>query len=96
MYGLIIDAHSTDSLREFRPGQQPIFYAGGHAVFEIWFWDHVARLWFVMVADPARVAEQGAVGFHPLHTKEQITVLRDQWRQHRARGGHGPSPAPRH
>jgi hypothetical protein len=95
MEGWIINAHGAGSYKLARAGQQPIFYIGIEPIFEVWFWDGVARLWFVMVADLHRVTEQGAVGFHPLHTREQITALRDQWRAYRAAGGSEPNSATR-
>lgn len=93
--GWIINAHGDGSYKLSRD-QQPIFHVGIEPVFEVWFWDEVARLWFVMVADPVRVAAQGAVGFHPLHTRQQITALRDQWRAYRAAGGGEPASAARY
>jgi len=76
--------------------RQPIFYVGLEAVFEVWLWDPVARLWFVMTTDAAAAAEQGAVGFHPLHTRHQLIQMRDQWRAHRAAGGNVPAGTSRH
>lgn len=96
MEGWIIDARGEGSYRIGRPGQQPIFYVGEDPVFEVWFWDAWSILWFVMTADPALAAEQGAVGFHPLHTRDQVIQLRDQWRVHRAAGGHEPNRAAGH
>ncbi len=96
MEGLIINAHGSGIYRDSRPGQQPVFYCEGVPVFEIWFWDAISKLWFVMVADLERVAAQGAVGFHPLHTKAQVVAIRDQWRAHRAAGGLEPNSYPGH
>jgi hypothetical protein len=65
-----------------RVEQQPIYYSDNIPVYEVWFWHCELHLWFVMVADPGRVVPQGAVGFHPLHSKEQIKYLIEEWRKY--------------
>jgi hypothetical protein len=86
MVGWILNATRPDeSLLLDRVNQQPVYYSDNVPVYEVWFWHSELKLWFVMVADPGRVVPQGAVGFHPLHTREQIKQLIEQWRQHLAR-----------
>ena len=89
MFGWILNAaRPRESLLLYRNGQQPIYYSDNIPVYEVWFWHSELKLWFVMLADPGRVASRGAVGFHPHHTKEQIRFLIEQWRQYLVRAGH--------
>lgn len=89
MFGWILNAtRSEESLLLDRINQQPIYYSDDMPVYEVWFWHIELRLWFVMVADPGQVVPQGAVGFHPLHTKDQIRKLVEQWREHLVWTGH--------
>ena len=83
----------ADSYETDRPSQQPLFYDGQTAVFEVWFFDSVSALWFVLTCDPAAAAKQGAIGFHPAHTEAQVLALRNQWRAYIAGGGRGPAIA---
>ena len=73
-----------------RPGQQPNFYIDMEPVFEMWIWDGVANLWYVMTTDEKRIGVPGVVPFHPMHTEEQLRALRDQWRTYRLAGGQWP------
>lgn len=68
------------------PGQQPIFYAGGVPVFEVWFLDRESGLSFVMTTTPEAPALRGGIGFHPLLDNEGLRRLVDAWRAY-ARGG---------
>jgi hypothetical protein len=86
MQGWILNAANPEhSLLLDRSGQQPIYYSDNIPVYEVWFWHFELRIWFVMLADPSRVVKQGAVGFHPAHTNEQLQMLIQQWRDHFAR-----------
>ena len=93
MQGWIINEQSDATRTAHRPGQQPNFYIDmdgrQEPVFEVWIWDDVAKVWYVMTTDESRIEGQG-VAFHPAHTEEQLTSLRDQWRAYRLAGGQWP------
>ena len=98
MQGWIINAYGAgfESHVAERPMQQPTLQLippepGPYIyIFEVWFWDVISQLWFVMCMEPSEMNKRGAVGFHPDTPKEQLRGLRDQWRAYKARYGIGP------
>jgi hypothetical protein len=86
MLGWILNATTPEeSLLLDRVDQQPLYYSEGVPVFEVWFWHRELRKWFVMIADPIRLAKQDAIGFHPLCGRGRLLRLIDQWRAYLGR-----------
>ena len=76
MLGWVLNAtNPEESLLLDRAEQQPIYYSDGVPVYEVWIWHSELKLWFVMIADPVRVAERGAVGFHRLCNRGRLCRL---------------------
>ena len=85
MRGMIINASGPETLELEWPGQQPVLYAGGVPIFEIWFHDAESDLWFAMTATPQAPtgpAGRGGIGFHPAISQSELRGIVDAWRRY--------------
>lgn len=83
LIGLIVNATGHEVLTVEREQQALFCLHDGSLVLEIWFYHRRSGMWFVMTCDPL-FAERGAVPFHPLHSREQLIHLREQWSDYAA------------
>ena len=64
--GWIVNVSRADETRLVSREQREVFDLDGEPVFEVWFWHHLTRRWWVMSHAPdPRLAAQGVVYFAP-------------------------------
>lgn len=76
--GWIVNVSRSDGTLEVDRDQEPVCYANGLPVFEIWFWHADLRCYFVMTKGPLEDA-MSTIFFHPdsppEHLQESIAQL---------------------